>query len=433
MVVEEARECHEMAAQRKGDGQQRGGQQPPFLPPVIQQQAEQEEEDGDGAHVHRAGRERLRTPVEGQRLGDFVRIPLSGPGEELHRRGFVRVDAARRRAPVEVRDHQVRQLLPAVRPRRGIVELQAAPADFLPVRRGEFGSAAHRVFRIFIQRGERHGIRADAHEPDRQQQAGSRGETAETAAALRVCKQPDQFGHGIDQDDEGQVIRDLLVVGLDLQAERQGEQHRPEQRLEQPLRTAIPRFPVGVDQRGQHPGEEGQGLHLGIVSHLDDLQVVGAERNGHGADDGGNEVHPQGEHQQESPQQAEEEPGRRPLARQQDLFQGGGPVAGGGGMERGDGHPAEHRIGPQGGIVRMRSVEFLHLVGHAHIAGNVALVHDLPAQHAGDEPVGEHQEEGDDAQREAGLSQQCILVHTIPSNNSTYFRASSLRLKRLIS
>ncbi len=81
-----------MVAETEEHGQNGGGQQPPFLLSFVKEQAEDEQEDCDRTHIHRSGRERLRSPVKWQRLGDFVGIALSGLTEQSHDFGFVRID-----------------------------------------------------------------------------------------------------------------------------------------------------------------------------------------------------------------------------------------------------------------------------------------------------------------------------------------------------
>ena len=46
----------------------------------------------------------------------------------------------------------------------------------------------------------------------------------------------------------------------------------------------------------------------------------------------------------------------------------------------------------------MRCVPLVHLVGHAHIAGDIALIHDFPVKHLRHETVTEGQEKGHNAQ-----------------------------------
>ena len=63
------------------------------------------------------------------------------------------------------------------------------------------------------------------------------------------------------------------MVGLDLQAQRQAEQDGAEEHFREPAALGFG-APVGIHQRGQHPREEGDRLHLRVVAHLDDLEIV---------------------------------------------------------------------------------------------------------------------------------------------------------------
>ena len=300
-VIEELRERHEMAAQCEQHGEHRARHDPPFLLAPEGEQAQHEQEDGDGAHVHRPGREGLRAPVERKVLREFLEVGLSRPLEQVVGLGVFRIDRPGGRAAVEIGDQQVGKFLPAVGPGRGVVEVEALGT------RAAFGglgaAAAHGVRRVFHRRQELGGVGGDARDTQDQQERRS-GEEAAPEALL-----PDRYHQhdDVDQDQQREVVGDLRVVGLDLEAQRQAEQRRPEDGARQPtifpgrggscLRSAVASRPcpgerlrggtaapglpttvddsqslvVGEDQRGEHPGQEGQGLHLRVVADLDDL------------------------------------------------------------------------------------------------------------------------------------------------------------------
>ena len=91
------------------------------------------------------------------------------------------------------------------------------------------------------------------------------------------------------------------MVGLDLQAQRQTEQDRSQKGLRKPSFPSLAfllRQSLSVSEYhgGQDPRQEGQGLHLGVVADLYDLQVVGAEGNGHGTSDSQELVYPERKH-----------------------------------------------------------------------------------------------------------------------------------------
>ena len=104
VVVAEFGERHEVAAHRHENGDDRGRHQPPFLPSLVKAEAQHEEEEGDGAHVHGTGRERLGTPVERQVLGRFLQVLLAGALEELDGLALVGIHSAGGGPAVEVRD-----------------------------------------------------------------------------------------------------------------------------------------------------------------------------------------------------------------------------------------------------------------------------------------------------------------------------------------
>ena len=118
-----------MASQGQENRQQGRYKQPPFLPALVQEQSEEEKEYRDGSHIHGTGREGLRAPVERQRLGDFIRIPLTGLLEKLDDFGFVRIDGTGGGTSVEIRDHQVGKFFPSIGPGGSIIELQAFVVD----------------------------------------------------------------------------------------------------------------------------------------------------------------------------------------------------------------------------------------------------------------------------------------------------------------
>ena len=241
-----------------------------------------------------------------------------------------------------------------------------------------------------------------------------------------------QFHDGIDEHHEGQVVGNLLMVGLDLETEGEAEERRAEEGRETPgqagsdggrhgrLRSAISSSAVGVHQRRKHPGHEGDGLHLGVVAHLDNLEVVAAEGHGDGSSHGHGPAYTQGQEQQEGAQQAHENPRGRALARKQQLVERLRVVSSVLGGDGRGGHAAEHGVRPVRGVVRMGLVPLTHLVRHAHIAGDVALVHDLAVQHLRHKTVTQGQEQGHDAQGQGYFLPNILHTHlfTDPSLHS---------------
>ena len=67
------------------------------------------------------------------------------------------------------------------------------------------------------------------------------------------------------------------MVGLDLHAEGKAEEGGAKER---------PFVLIGVHQSGQDPGHKGYSLHLCVVPHLDNLEIVTAEGYGNCAANG---------------------------------------------------------------------------------------------------------------------------------------------------
>ena len=376
-----------MAAHRHQDGQKSGRHNPPFLAPFIQEQTQHKEEYGSGTHIHRTGREGLRAPVERQVLGGFLEVFLSGALEKLDGFRLVGVHGARGGAAVEVGNHQVGKLFPAIAPGGGVIQVQPLLAAAFP---GELGAAAHGIGRIFGQRQQLVGI--GGHARQAQHQKKGRGNEELLHRLPPDCRH--QLHNGIDEHHQGQVIGNLLVVGLDLEAQRKAEKDGPQQDF--PNAFGL----VRVNQGGQNPGHQGDGLHLGIVAHLDNLEVIAAERHGNGAHKGHRPADSQRQHQQEGAQQRYKEPGGRTLAGKQQVVQRLGIVSAVLGRNGRGGHSAEHRVGPVRGVVGVGLVPLRHLVRHSHIAGDVALVHNLAFQHLRHKAVTQRQEQRHNPQGE---------------------------------
>ena len=99
----------------------------------------------------------------------------------------------------------------------------------------QFGAAAHGVWSVFVCRNQFISIGCYAHQADDQQQGGRGEEAAKLlAAAGLVDADVDQQPYGVCEYDDGQVVCDLQVVGLDLHAERECEKGGSEDGLRQP-------------------------------------------------------------------------------------------------------------------------------------------------------------------------------------------------------
>ena len=117
------------------------------------------------------------------------------------------------------------------------------------------------------------------------------------------------------------------MVGLDLETQRKGEEHSPEYGLRKPFAAFAHCRAIGIDHSGEHPGEIGYGLHLGVVAHLDNLHIVGTEGYGYGTSYGRNDACSEREEEQEASEKSNEEIGGGTFSREQEIVQPFGPVS----------------------------------------------------------------------------------------------------------
>ena len=75
-------EPHEVVAPREEDGDDRSGHEPPFVASLAECKTKDEEEYGDCSHIHRAGRERLRAPVQRHVPECLAEVRLASPLEQ---------------------------------------------------------------------------------------------------------------------------------------------------------------------------------------------------------------------------------------------------------------------------------------------------------------------------------------------------------------
>ena len=101
------------------------------------------------------------------------------------------------------------------------------------------------------------------------------------------------------------------MVGLDLEAQRKGEEGRSKNRFWQPLLPALTEgpqsHPVCEDDSCKNPGEVCDCLHLGVMSHLDDLHIIGAESDGYGARNSNQFACAERQHQEETSDERDEQ------------------------------------------------------------------------------------------------------------------------------
>ena len=225
-----------MVAQSQQYRQQGGSQNPPALLSFQAEQSQKEKEDAYGTKIHRTGSKWLR-PVVGIHP---VVVSQMRRSEFVFLQRFRRFAVGRkgsRSAAVVVRNHQVRQLLPAVAPGRGVAEVQAFAlfgAGSLTVRfvhgtvfsRLRGAAASHRILGVVPGGDEFGGVRADADESEGYQQSRNQEKPSHFLPAdQQVDQRPESVGH----DDNSQIVGYLRMVRLHLEAHRQGEEGRPQQ------------------------------------------------------------------------------------------------------------------------------------------------------------------------------------------------------------
>ena len=151
----------------------------------------------------------------------------------------------------------------------------------------EFGAATHCVRGVLICRNQLVCVCCNAHASDDKQESRSNKEVLQKCPFLLVDAQIYELPYGIGKYYDCKVICDLRMVGLDLEAQCKGEEGRSKNRLWQPLLPVLTEgpqsHPVSEDHSCKNPREVGDSLHLGVMSHLDDLHIVGAESDGDGA------------------------------------------------------------------------------------------------------------------------------------------------------
>ena len=132
------------------------------------------------------------------------------------------------------------------------------------------------------------------------------------------------------------------------------------------------------------------------MADLDNLQIVRAEGNGNCSGCAKEGMDAQGQHQQEGSQERYEKIACRAPANKEKVKNTLRSVAGTVSGKHRRGHSAEHASRPCGPVPRVCGVPFVGLMRHPHIAGDVALVYNLAAQHFRDKAVGNYQESQDD-------------------------------------
>ena len=382
-IEAELGEAHKVAAPGEQEREDAGRDEPPLLFPAAEQTAQQKEEKAQGSDVHRSRGERLRSPIGRHSLQHLVQLPsFVAVFLKFARTCGILAQFTGRGPSVVIRDDKVRGLLYAVRPGRRIIQFQSfgARAAVFPA---QFRAAAHRIFRIVPGRQQLVRVRRYACAAYHQQQGRCGEKASQPPASLPLAEQVYEFSGRIYEYGCGEVPGNLRVVRFDLEAQRESEEHGSQRDVRQPVAQLSLLFcrSVGIYQGRQHPREKGDCLHLGVVSHLYYLHVVGAERHCDGTGHGHRLPASGREQQEQRAQQGYENIRCRPASQQQEPVERIGQVAVEIVIHRNARHSAEHRIGPERRVVRIRLVVFHDLVCHSGPSGYVGLVHNLAFQH----------------------------------------------------
>ena len=185
------------------------------------------------------------------------------------------------------------------------------------------------------------------------------------------------------------------MVCLDL--ERYGDaEHRRSKQKQRPSaargKALFHRLAISEYERGKHPGQERNSLHLGVMPDLDNLYVVRAECNGNGTSGGYERTHTQRKQQEESAQKRNEKIRGRTLAGKQQIIDRLHQVALGGTHYRRRGHSGKHGARPHCAVVGVIFVPYQALLRHAHPAGDVSLIDDFSRKDVGNKCVAQHKE-----------------------------------------
>ena len=370
----ERRKRHEMAPHGHEYRYYAGRYNPPFFPLPVKAKTQHKEEDGYSAHIHWPCRKRLRSPVQRKALCGLLEIPLAGTLEELYGFRFVRIHGPGRGAAIEVRNHEVGKLFPAIAPRRGVVQVKAFG---VVATAGKLRAASHCVRGVLCQRKQLVHIGCYTRPANKQKQEACLDE----ALPVLVPDGGNKLHKGIQQHHYGKIVSNLLMICLNLHAQGKSKEDGAKEHTRpfpgkysgESLSTAI----IRKYQRSKHPWHEGYSLHLGVVAHLDNLEIVAAEGNGHGPAKGQRPAYTKRQKQQKCTQKCHKQVCGRTLAGKKQIVQHLCVVSAVLGGDGRCGHAAKHGVCPVSGIVRMLFVPGVHLMGHTHIAGDVALVHYL--------------------------------------------------------
>ena len=312
-VDEEVGGCHEVVSPGEEEREQGGCGERPLERAAHQTEAEYEEEADDGTHIDGTYGERLVTPI----LDDARHVARAGGLLQL--RGVLielvvafqlfyafAVENAARSAAFEVGHQERERLVDPVAPLGDVVARQSVGAlcrgsiggfGLFGRGRGEFGLAAHRLFRVLPRVVEIRQVDRRRQEATHHEGAGGFRPAAEGFAAQGL----NAVGHCHEEHDKQEVVSHLQVVGCNLQ----GGKKRRDGRAPQVFAA------IGQHQAGDGGRNEAEGVHLPEVSGGDDDEKITRKRPCRRAESREQRFETQGAHQQVEAEEIEEEEAER--------------------------------------------------------------------------------------------------------------------------
>ena len=279
--------------------------------------------------------------------------------------------------------------------------------------RCEFGTATHCVWGVLICRNQLVCICCNAHASDDKQESRSNEEVLQKGSFLAICTQINELSDGIGEYHDCKVICDLRMVGLYLETQSKSEEGRSKNRFWQPLLPALTEgpqsHPVCEDDSCKNPREIGDSLHLGVMSHLDDLHVVRAESDGDGACNSNQFACAERQHQEETSDERDEQVTCRAASCQKEIINRICPVPFKRVNRSGGRHASEHGVGPCGRVFRVSRIVGHSLVRHTFPRCDIALVDDLSIQHLRSETVCRNDEQQEDPRIYSDILQYCLI------------------------
>ena len=144
------------------------------------------------------------------------------------------------------------------------------------------------------------------------------------------------------------------MVRLDLETQRKGKQHA----------TPKGALPVSINHRRKNPRHKRNRNHLGIMSNLDNLHIIGAESHCHRTKESEPNINAKSKHKQKSAHKTNKQIACRTLANKQRIIKVFGNIALKNNRNRSCRHTAEHRISPKGPVTGIILIILQNLIGH---------------------------------------------------------------------